>query len=71
MGTAAMLRIDHVMGLHRAYWVPEGFDATDGVYVHYRAPEFYAILNLESHRHQVRNRRRKSRHRAGLCQRKR
>jgi len=53
MGTAAMLRIDHVMGLHRAYWVPEGFDATDGVYVHYRAREFYAILNLESHRHQV------------------
>ncbi len=53
MGTAAMLRIDHVMGLHRAYWVPEGFDATDGVYVHYRAPEFYAILNLESHRHRV------------------
>jgi len=53
MGTAAMLRIDHVMGLHRAYWVPEGFDATQGVYVHYRAPEFYAILNLESQRHQV------------------
>jgi len=53
MGTAAMLRIDHVMGLHRAYWVPEGFDATEGVYVQYRASEFYAILNLESHRHQV------------------
>ncbi|HLN87528.1 MAG TPA: 4-alpha-glucanotransferase, partial [Candidatus Limnocylindrales bacterium] len=53
MSTAGMLRIDHVMGLHRAYWVPEGFDATDGVYVHYCAPEFYAILNLESHRHQV------------------
>ncbi len=53
MGTAAILRIDHVMGLHRAYWVPEGFAATDGVYVHNRAAEFYAILNLESHRHQV------------------
>lgn len=53
MGTAAMLRIDHVMGLHRAFWIPEGFDATDGVYVHYRAEEFYALLNLESHRHRV------------------
>jgi 4-alpha-glucanotransferase len=53
MSSAAMLRIDHVMGLHRAYWVPEGFDATGGVYVHYRAAEFYAILNLESHRHRV------------------
>ncbi len=53
MSTAAMLRIDHVMGLHRAYWVPQGFDATQGVYVQYRAAEFYAILNLESQRHRV------------------
>ena len=53
MRTARMLRVDHVMGLHRAFWVPDGFRATDGVYVRYRAAEFYAILNLESHRHQV------------------
>ena len=53
MQCAGMLRIDHVMGLHRAFWVPEGFGATDGVYVHYRAPEFYAILNLESQRYRV------------------
>jgi len=53
MRPAGMLRIDHVMGLHRAFWVPEGFGASDGVYVHYRAPEFYAVMNLESHRHQV------------------
>jgi 4-alpha-glucanotransferase len=53
MACAALLRIDHVMGLHRAFWVPEGFDAADGLYVHQRAAEYYAVLNLESHRHRV------------------
>jgi 4-alpha-glucanotransferase len=47
---ARMLRIDHVMGLHRSYWIPHGFQAREGVYVHYRAEEFYAILSLEAHR---------------------
>jgi 4-alpha-glucanotransferase len=50
---AKMLRIDHVMGLHRSYWVPAGFSAKEGVYVRYPAEEFYAVLNLESHRHQA------------------
>ncbi len=54
MTTGGMLRIDHVMGLHRAFWVPEGFSATEGLYVHGCAREFYAILNLESHRQRVR-----------------
>jgi 4-alpha-glucanotransferase len=54
MTTGGLLRIDHVMGLHRAFWVPEGFSATEGLYVHGCAREFYAILNLESHRHRVR-----------------
>ncbi len=51
--SASMLRIDHVMGLHRAFWVPEGCSATEGAYIHYGAPEYYAILNLESQRHQA------------------
>ncbi|NPV74226.1 MAG: 4-alpha-glucanotransferase [Pelotomaculum sp.] len=50
---AGILRLDHIMGLHHLYWVPEGFPATEGVYVRYRAEEFYAILTLESNRHKA------------------
>jgi 4-alpha-glucanotransferase len=53
MACASLLRIDHVMGLHRVFWVPNGFSAADGLYVHNRAVEYYAVLSLESHRHGV------------------
>jgi 4-alpha-glucanotransferase len=47
---ASFLRIDHVMGMHRLFWIPRGFDASHGIYVRYREEELYAILSLESHR---------------------
>jgi 4-alpha-glucanotransferase len=50
MRHADILRIDHVMGLHRQFWIPEGFAVGQGVYVRYPHEELYAVLNLESHR---------------------
>jgi 4-alpha-glucanotransferase len=47
---AKLLRIDHVMGLHRLYWIPEGLLGDRGLYVEYPADEMYAIFTLESHR---------------------
>src|SRR5262249_11939452 len=50
---AKLLRIDHVMGLHRLYWIPDELTGNKGVYVKYPAEELWAILSLESHRHRV------------------
>jgi 4-alpha-glucanotransferase len=49
---AGVLRIDHMMGLHRLFWVPHGMDAKEGVYVQYPAEEQYAVFTLESNRFQ-------------------
>lgn len=50
MRYASAIRIDHVMGLHRLWWIPEGMAPSEGAYVRYQPKELRAILVLEASR---------------------
>ncbi|MCQ8770792.1 4-alpha-glucanotransferase [Streptomyces telluris] len=47
---AGGLRIDHVMGLFRLWWVPQGEEPTRGTYVRYDPEAMLGVLALEAHR---------------------
>ncbi len=52
MQYAGALRIDHILGLMRQYWVAPDMDATQGVYISFPLTDILRIIALESHRNQ-------------------
>ena len=44
------IRVDHIIGLFRLWWIPDGGTPADGTYVHYDHEALLGILVLEAQR---------------------
>ena len=44
------IRVDHILGLFRQWWIPEGSPASEGAYVAFDHEALVGILALEAHR---------------------
>ncbi|MGY4709266.1 4-alpha-glucanotransferase [Mycolicibacterium sp. CBM1] len=44
------VRIDHIIGLFRLWWIPRGASPTEGTYVRYNHDAMIGIVALEAHR---------------------
>jgi 4-alpha-glucanotransferase len=47
---AGALRVDHILGLFRLWWIPQGMGADEGTYVTYNHDALIGILCLEAQR---------------------
>lgn len=47
---AGAVRIDHVLGLFRLWWIPEGLGAKNGAYVNYNYEAMLGVLSIEATR---------------------
>jgi 4-alpha-glucanotransferase len=47
---ASGIRVDHIIGMFRLWWIPKGAPPTEGTYVRYDHEAMIGILALEAHR---------------------
>ena len=59
---AGGVRVDHIIGLFRLWWIPKGAPPTEGTYVRYDHEAMIGILALEAHRAECGGGRRGPRH---------
>ncbi|MGI5951802.1 MAG: 4-alpha-glucanotransferase, partial [Brooklawnia sp.] len=50
LGHAGGVRIDHILGMFRLWWIPEGATAREGTYVRYDHDALIGIIMLEAER---------------------